>query len=349
MQNGQLLAIMICMSKVIFRIQKLKAAVSIRRSLKHAFREQDTPNADGAKANQNQHVGAKSGNEAMKKIRQRWPEKRRKDAVLAIEHLLTASPEWFEGKTLKEQNAFFNDGLNWLREKYGAENVVYAGIHRDEKTPHLYAYVVPLDESTGRLNAKNWVGGSKALTQLQDEIAAVAEPHGLERGARKSKARHKEVRTWYAEQKIAEATAGNAKKLKLTGKDRLALVAGKTPKVVEQFNDQAKAFQLVYKKMKNQLKGAESARIRCEMSASNLNQTELERSSVIRRRKREIEASTREREALEKRLNGAISKEAELNEKIHQLIHEKDNFERENAELIAELSKYQDNDLDLKM
>lgn len=341
MQNGQFLATMICMGKVIFRIQKLKAAVSIRRSLKHAFREQDTPNADGAKADLNQHVGAKSGNEAMKKIRQRWPEKRRKDAVLAIEHLLTASPEWFEGKTQKEQNAFFSDSLKWLREKYGAENVVYAGVHRDEKTPHMYAYVVPLDESTGRLNAKKWVGGSKALTQLQDEVAAVAKPHGLERGARKSKARHKEVRTWYAEQKVAETTARKAKKLELTAKDKLALVAGKTPKVIEQFNDQVKAFQLVYQKMKNQLKGAESARERCELAISQANEKTLDAESIKRSHNRIVASERTEKDKLLKRLEGALRKESELTEKLDDLISQKQHFEEENAQLLKELEQYE--------
>ena len=43
----------------------------------------------------------------------------------------------------------------WLEEKYGKNNVVSTTIHRDETTPHLVAYVVPLDEESGRLNAKN--------------------------------------------------------------------------------------------------------------------------------------------------------------------------------------------------
>lgn len=340
---------MVCMSKVIFRIQKLKAAVSIRRSLKHAFREQDTPNADGEKADLNLHIGAKSSNEAMKKIRERWPEKRRKDAVLAIEHLLTASPDWFEGKTPKEQSAFFNDGLNWLRQKYGSKNVIYSGVHRDETTPHMYAYVVPLDESTGRLNAKKWVGGAKALTQLQDEVAAMAEPHGLERGARKSKARHKKISTWYAEQKVAEVKAMNAKKLELTSKDRIALAMGKTPKVVEEFNEQIKAFQIVNQNIQNKLSGAESARIRCEMAASKLTKTELKRSSLIRNSERKDVEHQQQLEALEKRLSGALKKELELIEELQQLSSEKEKFELENAALIDELANYQVNDSDLKM
>ena len=81
----------------ILRTQKLKATGAVWRSLKHAFREQPTPNADPAKAAQNAHLGANSAAEAMQRLRDRLPEKRRKDAVLAIEYLITASPEAMQG------------------------------------------------------------------------------------------------------------------------------------------------------------------------------------------------------------------------------------------------------------
>lgn len=155
----------------ILRTQKLKHLASVRRSLKHSFREQDTPNADQSRTPENSHYGAGSTAEAMAAVEARLPEKRRKDAVLAIEYLVTASPEAMQGKSREQQDAYFADSLEWLKERHGAENVVYAGIHRDETTPHMYAYVVPLDRDTGRLNAKKWLGGSKALNQMQTEFA----------------------------------------------------------------------------------------------------------------------------------------------------------------------------------
>ena len=36
------------------------------------------------------------------------------------------------------------DNLAWLRETFGAENVVSAVVHRDESTPHIHAAVVPI-------------------------------------------------------------------------------------------------------------------------------------------------------------------------------------------------------------
>ena len=80
----------------------------------------------------------------------------------------------------------------------GAENVVYAGIHRDETTPHMYAYVVPRDPESGRLNAKRWLGGAKALRDMQSEFAEqVGRQHGLERGLEGSRSRHTTIQAYY--------------------------------------------------------------------------------------------------------------------------------------------------------
>lgn len=183
----------------ILRTQKLKHLASVSRSLKHSFREQDTPNADPSRTPENSHFGAGSVAEAMAAVEARLPEKRRKDAVLAIEYLVAASPEAMQGKSREQQDAYFADSLAWLKERHGAENVVYAGIHRDETTPHMYAYVVPLDPESGRLNTKKWLGGSKALNQMQTEFAnQIGKRHGLERGIERSKATHQTIRQHYA-------------------------------------------------------------------------------------------------------------------------------------------------------
>lgn len=188
------------MKYAILRTQKLKAAVAVHRSLKHAFREQDTPNADAKLTHENTHIGAQSAAEGMAAFRAALPDKIRKNAVMAIEYLMTASPEAMDGKTREQQDAFFADSLEWLRERHGAENVVYAGIHRDEKTPHMYAYVVPKDPDTGRLNCRRFLGGAKALSEMQTDFAEqVGKRHGLERGIEGSKAKHQRVSQFYAQ------------------------------------------------------------------------------------------------------------------------------------------------------
>jgi hypothetical protein len=191
------------MGYAILRIQKLKSAVAVHRSLKHAFREQDTPNADPERTPDNDHHGATSAREGMAAFRARLPERFRKDAVQCVEYLLTASPEDMKGKSRQQQDAYFADALTWLKAKHGAENVVYAGVHRDETTPHMYAYVVP--RVGDKLNAKAFFGGAKALNALQTDFAAkVGQKHGLQRGLERSKARHQTIREYYA--KTAAAT-----------------------------------------------------------------------------------------------------------------------------------------------
>ena len=186
------------MAFAILRTQKLKAAVAVRRSLKHAFRAQDTPNADPDRLGENSHLGANSVDEAMKAFQNRLPEKIRKNGVLAIEYLITGSPDGMNSKSRHDQDAYFTDALAWLKDRYGAENLIYAGIHRDETTPHLYAYVVPLDPQ-GKLNCRHFLGGAKALSQMQTDFAEqVGQRHGLQRGIEGSKARHTTVRQYYA-------------------------------------------------------------------------------------------------------------------------------------------------------
>ncbi|ODP32706.1 hypothetical protein A9762_21415 [Pandoraea sp. ISTKB] len=119
-------------------------------------------------------------------------------------------------KTREQQDAYFSDTLEWIRAKHGAENVFYAEIHRDETTPHLYAYVVPID-SRGRLNCRAFLGGAKALTQMQTNFAQqVGYPHCLERGIEKSKAKHMEIRRWNGQQNAME-TRLEATSRRLTG------------------------------------------------------------------------------------------------------------------------------------
>ena len=56
------------------------------------LQERETPNADASRTPDNDHWAAKSTDEAMGRLRELLPEKRRKDAVLAVEYVLTASP-----------------------------------------------------------------------------------------------------------------------------------------------------------------------------------------------------------------------------------------------------------------
>lgn len=186
--------------KAIFRVEKLKTIADIGGSLSHNYRNRHTPNADTAKEHLNEH-SLLTNTDCMAAIKNRIPEKHRKDAVLCIEHLITASNQWHGWGTEKEAE-FFEKSREWLETKYGAENVISWTIHRDETTPHMVVYVVPVDHETGRLNCKKWLGGTRhTLSKLQTEFHEQVKHLGLERGLEGSQAKHKKIKDHYEELK----------------------------------------------------------------------------------------------------------------------------------------------------
>lgn len=191
----------------ICRIQKLKAG-SLGGSAQHTARQRYTPNADPEK----QHIriigqpDAPNSPDLETIVRQRIGDQTiRKNAVLAVEFLLTASPEYFrpddpgraghyEPQRLED---FQHQACVWLTNNYG-DRIVRAELHLDEATPHIHAYLVPLDEK-GKLNCRALFGGSRyRLSELQDSFASAMAPLGLERGIKGSRATHTEVKEYYA-------------------------------------------------------------------------------------------------------------------------------------------------------
>jgi hypothetical protein len=183
------------MAYAIYRTAKLGSFGEIGGSLSHTYRTRNTPNADENKAHLNEH-SLQTYNSCFEAIKNSIPEKRRKNAVLCIEHLITTSPDWSGWGTEKEQE-FFDQSLEFVKQKYGSENVIAHSIHRDETTPHLIVYVTPIDEKGG-LNAKKWLGGRAKLSQTQTDFANAVKHFGIERGLENSKARHKTIKQFYA-------------------------------------------------------------------------------------------------------------------------------------------------------
>ena len=185
------------MAYAIMRAKKLANMGSVAASMQHCYRERETHNADQERTPDNQHLGAKSTDEAMGNLRALLPEKRRKDAVLAVEYVMTASPEWFAQATPEQEKALFQRSLQWLADKYGADRIVTASIHRDEATPHLSAFVVPLTQDK-RLSAKEFIGRREKMRADQSTYAACVADLGLERGIEGSKATHQTIQQHYA-------------------------------------------------------------------------------------------------------------------------------------------------------
>ena len=130
------------------------------------------------------------------------------------------------------------------------------GIQLDETTPHLVAYVVPIDKK-GKLNCRHFLGGRDKMTAMQTDFAnAVGAKYGLERGEQGSKAKHEEVKKFYN-----DITKGVEVELELPKPKAFELSVNSyrervTDEVKEQLSDSLKSLENQLNRTKKEVKDA---------------------------------------------------------------------------------------------
>ena len=109
----------------------------------------------------------------------RW----RKDAVVMIDSLYTASPEFFQTMEQPQIFDYFRDCLSFHEQHYG--HIINAVVHLDETTPHMAVASIPIVQRGERyaLSAKELMGNRSDYRARQDAFwEEVTEKYGLERG-----------------------------------------------------------------------------------------------------------------------------------------------------------------------
>lgn len=183
----------------ICRVQKVKAAAvgSMQYHNDRLPGEHSNPNIDHSKRGDNaefiKHGSYRAEvNDRIERFR-KSDRKVRKDAVVLVEGVMTASPEFFEGKSRDEVMAFFRDGFDFVKSEVGEGNMVHFTVHMDESTPHAHFGFTPIKDGT--LSWKNYFDGRDALRGWQDRFfEKVSKPWGLERGEKDTGRTHKERR-----------------------------------------------------------------------------------------------------------------------------------------------------------
>uniref|UniRef100_UPI00243011AB MobV family relaxase n=1 Tax=Bilophila wadsworthia TaxID=35833 RepID=UPI00243011AB len=127
----------------------------------------------------------------------------RKDAVRMCGLIVTSDKAFFDALTPEETRRFFEESKAFLTEFVGAENVVSAMVHMDEKTPHMHFLHVPVTPD-GRLNA-NKIYTRQSLRKLQAELPAHLQSRDfvIERGVEQtpdSAKRHLDTREFKQQQ-----------------------------------------------------------------------------------------------------------------------------------------------------
>lgn len=208
------------MAYAVMRAEKYKSKAAVSGAIRHDTRERMPLNADPERSTDNAYTA--NYEQAMQRYKELLPEKRRSDAVHAVEFVFSASPEWFEKATKDQVKEFANRARVWGCELFGKENELITALHADEKTVHLHSVFIPLKD--GKLNAKAFIGGKKyRMKDLQDDFfEKVGKPLGMDRGVHRENVRHTDV-SEYA--KVMKAEKAEIAKLKKELNVQLASVA----------------------------------------------------------------------------------------------------------------------------
>ncbi|CAC8536374.1 hypothetical protein U959_02650 [Staphylococcus aureus 88088-1] len=193
------------MSYSIIRVSKVKTGTNTTGIQKHVQRENnnyENEDIDHSKTYLNYDlVNANKqnfNNLIDEKIEQNYTGKRkiRTDAIKHVDGLITSDNEFFKDKSQDEIRAFFEHSKEFIENEYGKDNLLYATVHMDEKTPHMHFGIVPITQD-GRLSAKEVIGNKKALTEFQDRFNEYVNQRGydLERGQSRqvTNAKHDQV------------------------------------------------------------------------------------------------------------------------------------------------------------
>lgn len=180
----------------IIRIQKFQIS-DVQGIQKHNQRQgisKSNPDIDYSKTEQNYDLlndqNLKYESEIKEKIAEQVKRKPRANSVVLSEFMVTASPEYMNSLSAEEQKKYFEKSLEFIQERYGQKNTLYAVVHHDEATPHMHVGVIPITEDN-RLSAKD-IFNKQELRELQEEFPKHLQKHDFEivRGEKGSEKKH---------------------------------------------------------------------------------------------------------------------------------------------------------------
>ncbi len=166
------------MPYAILRFQKRKAG-GVAACERHNERKKEAyksnPDIDMERSKNNYHLVKPPRYTYKKEINRMVAEagcRTRKDSVMMVETLITASPEFMNSLPPEEQKAYFTMALDFISERVGEKNILSAVVHMDERTPHMHLCFVPITPDN-KLSAKSILGKTEkgqGMKEIQYEI-----------------------------------------------------------------------------------------------------------------------------------------------------------------------------------
>lgn len=211
--------------------RKIRSWSQVSQVSTHNARERETWNSDPEKRQSNEVlIGTGDLAVDMKAVMQEAGldvTKKRKNGVLCMEFLYTASPAYFtdwQGDRDSRRTKEWRDAtLRHIKETFGEHRIATCTHHIDEKTPHIHLIVAPLHTYTRAvwpprskepkkqraprvprtvttLSAFAVFGSREQFRERQTAYAEAMRPLGLQRGLSRSKRKHKTMKEFYSSQ-----------------------------------------------------------------------------------------------------------------------------------------------------
>ncbi|MEH6713561.1 MAG: MobV family relaxase [Paraglaciecola polaris] len=192
----------------ILRVEKVKSYAALAAMANHWFRLNPTPNADSSRSHLNKTIFGDNNivNIVKAKLETHGISKLRKNGVLALEFVLTFSPEFifqndkrqYREDAKQRLNEWAKRSLAWAKSEFG-DNLITAVVHFDESTPHLHLCVLPIKpKKSGKfgLCARDITGGKTKLQSLQDSYHNELKHLGLQRGKKRARCQHQSIKDY---------------------------------------------------------------------------------------------------------------------------------------------------------
>ena len=288
------------MSKVVFRVAKLRSQGDVGTALVHNERRpgfdasKSWSHVDLSRSHLNPVLVAPEPVPVAEIVRRKTGKSPRKNAVLATEILIGASPDYFRPKNPAAAGTWDPDRLQawrdavepWIAERFPhAHSVV---LHLDESTPHYQVIDIPLVEGADgslRLAHKVKYGGEKRrdMERWQTWAAEPVAHLGIERGLRGSTAIHTPVFAFRGDQVRPGPIRVEPPPVMLTQQSRSDWASAETAKVRASL---APVVQSAAGRKVAQKKAAEAAR-KGAVARDRVRHLEIERDELKRQLKAE--------------------------------------------------------------